>query len=662
MVVVPTLLKPGAPLRATARYRVDIDALRGLAVLAVVIFHADFAWRGQAVLGGGFLGVDVFFVISGYLITAQILRQRAKGVFSLRDFYDRRARRILPALFVVMLATVAVSSSVMDPNSLRALGREVLAALGFSSNILFALEDPYFAEAAQVRPLLHTWTLGVEEQFYLLWPLVLLLLAKTARVRAGIAVVGMASFALAVWLSETLPQVAFYGLPTRAWELMAGAGLAAACGDRGAGPGRRGDAAVAVGLIAITVPMLFWSGSWAHPSWVTALPVGGTVAVIWAAREGGAVARGFATVGRVSYSLYLWHFAVLALARAALGPELPLGTTLLCLAGSALAAVVSYRAVEQPLRRRSGGRPLIEAKTTYAVLGILGLGLLGSGTLLAARGGVRGMSADVAALVGDSRRSVFRSNGRICRDRQWEDACRFAGSGRPIYLVGDSHAGAMAAPLVNAAAELDRPVTLLLHGGCPVLFRGAERGDFSAARREGCARSSESFLEGLLLAEPGTVVYSAWLPAYFGMGEEAPLVRTVDGGDLGDVRSGGVTALNALVSAGHDLVLVESLPRLDTAPADALLSAFAGQKEVGFKELRAVAPSTPLSDHNVRLARTRSMLADVRNATQVIAADLTCVDGLCESLVEGRLAYSDTNHPSPYGAELIVEKILERID
>lgn len=212
-----------------ARYRADIDGLRALAILPVVGFHA-----GLPGIGGGFVGVDVFFVISGYLITGILLEAIAAGRFSVAEFYKRRALRILPALSLMLLATGLAAWAVMLPNQFLATGRSIVATALFASNLYFWQSSGYFAAASGVKPLLHTWSLAVEEQFYVVFPLFLVLVARFAarRVVPAIGLVTLASFLLGLVLLPRWPEATFYLLPTRVWELGLGALIAAGAAPR----------------------------------------------------------------------------------------------------------------------------------------------------------------------------------------------------------------------------------------------------------------------------------------------------------------------------------------------------------------------------------------------------------------------------------------------
>lgn len=304
----------------TLQYRPEIDGLRAIAVVAVVLYHAEFIFRDVNLFKGGFIGVDVFFVISGYLISSIILREMNEGRFSFVGFYERRARRILPVLFTVMLVSIPFAWLYMLPKAVKEFSGSVLSALVFGSNLWFLQEDSYWAEPSALKPFLHTWSLSVEEQFYVLFPIILLLLWKFAReYLASIFVLGfLLSLHLADFGSANYAEATFFLLPTRGWELLAGAILAKL---------EMTNARMSHSFLAVTMPVmgLFLIGGavvlldngMRYPSLITLFPVVGTMILIWFCHKGELVtellsSKPFVSVGLISYGFYLWHYPVFA--------------------------------------------------------------------------------------------------------------------------------------------------------------------------------------------------------------------------------------------------------------------------------------------------------------------------------------------------------------
>ncbi|MGB0440801.1 MAG: acyltransferase family protein, partial [Paracoccaceae bacterium] len=333
------------------QYRAEIDGLRAVAVLPVLLFHA-----GISLFGGGFVGVDVFFVISGYLITTIIISEIEGDRFSLIQFYERRARRILPALCFVMLCCVPFAWAWMLPGQMQAFSHSLIAVSLFVSNVLFWRESGYFAAEAEEKPLLHTWSLAVEEQYYVIFPIMLIVAWGLGRNRVFwmIVVLSAISLALSEWGWRHKEVANFYLAPTRAWELFAGS-LAAFIRPRNLG--RANTVLATIGMAMIVVAIFGYDGSVPFPSLYTLVPVVGTVLVLLFATQGTWVAgllstRAFVGVGLISYSTYLWHQPLFAFARIRLHDEPGMALMLgLCVLSLGL-AYLSWRFIEAPFRQK----------------------------------------------------------------------------------------------------------------------------------------------------------------------------------------------------------------------------------------------------------------------------------------------------------------------
>ena len=365
------------------RYRREIDGLRALAVLSVLLFHA-----GVPVLRGGFVGVDVFFVISGYLITGILDEALQRGSFSLRAFYVQRARRILPALFAMMLVTMPFAWLVMLPQDLKAFAKSLVATPILASNLLFFLAGGYFDKSAELTPLLHTWSLAVEGQYYLLFPLLLLAVHRFGAhwITGILAALTALSLALAQLSLQGHPMFSFYFLPPRAFEILVGALVHRWLAGRHAArpPGRViQEAGSFAGLALVAFAVLAFDDNTPSPGLYTLVPVLGAALIVAFANPPTMVGRLLATpalvgIGLISYSVYLWHQPLFALIR--LYTLAPLGAqvgSLACIAAMVL-GYASWRWIEQPFRQRKtvAGRPFTAAYVLTGLL-LMGVGVAG---------------------------------------------------------------------------------------------------------------------------------------------------------------------------------------------------------------------------------------------------------------------------------------------
>ena len=447
-------------------YRPEIDGLRSIAVLAVLLFHL-----GVPGITGGFIGVDIFFVISGYLITAIVMRDLQDARFSLATFYRRRALRILPALFAVVLVTGVVGLWVLLPSERATYGQSALAALLFFSNIFFWSEIDYFKPDAKENPLLHTWSLGVEEQFYILVPLGMWLVYRYAR--RGLvplfALSVLGSFVLSVYAVERMPRASFYLLPMRYWEIGVGALLALA-GTRATARGWMAHGLAAFGLVSIAVGLFGLSPDRVFPGPAALWPVLGAAALIAAGYESFAgrvlAMAGPVWIGKISYSLYLWHWPLIVFWKLRTDPHLSAVEMAVLGALSILLAALSTQVIERPFRQVS--KSVSDGRVLWPAALALALGAAISWALMQAPQALRPVPPQVAQL--DTYDSYFnqpefrarwqyhrchldpRSGGFKAYDAQ---TC-LAQDDRPLVLVfGDSHAAHIWQGIAQARPDLN---------------------------------------------------------------------------------------------------------------------------------------------------------------------------------------------------------------
>jgi peptidoglycan/LPS O-acetylase OafA/YrhL len=454
----PMLLAP------SDRYRLDIDGLRAVAVLAVVAYHAF-----PEAVHGGFVGVDIFFVISGFLITGIIARELGDARFGLATFYARRVRRIFPALIVVLCAVLVMGWLWMLPGPYAQLSSDVFASAAFSANIALWLQSGYFDVEAARKPLLHLWSLGIEEQFYLVWPLVLMLASRLRLSLFWLACAGaVASFALNVALIGSNPVATFYLPFTRAWELLAGGALA--CGwsriDHGdtASNLRAGAGAV---LIALAIVVL--DPASAFPGWWAAFPVAGSALILSAPKAWGCrhllASRPMVWVGLISYPLYLWHWPLLVFfALIKFAPLTLLERALIVLLSIAL-AWATYRFVEIPFRF---GRPRPFKVASLASAMVL---VAFAGAAVLRNGGFDfRLPAEIRELARVPTQTAQWRVGEcmldISRQTRFAETCVDRGRRPLVMLWGDSTAGALMPGLRRAQQTRDFGIAQFTSSSC----------------------------------------------------------------------------------------------------------------------------------------------------------------------------------------------------
>lgn len=655
-----------APLRS---YRADIDGLRALAVLSVALNHA-----GVPMLTGGFTGVDIFFVISGYLIGGNIYAELRMGEFSYLRFYQRRAKRILPAFFAVIACVLVVGLMLLSPAELARLGRSAFAAALSASNVLFWHGANYFDTRSELNPLLMTWSLGVEEQFYAVIPALMMLMVgfRRARMLIAILVVCAASFLLS-WIALARdPALAFYMLPMRAWELGIGVALAVAEADsnRSLIPAKAREWTGCAGLALMVAPLFLLNATSAFPGPAALPPVLGAALSIatpesWISRRVLSL-RPIVFAGRISYSWYLWHWPALAFLRIVYGRELNSAMAFTAIALSFAVAVCSYYLIEQPFRRsRCAPRPLL---FRYAIAS----GLLMAACALVWKG--RGVPMRFPQLA-----RMEAANAQLAADRCLADdgndrpnlsaRCFDDADSRPtVVLWGDSHAAALAPGLREIANAQGYAFAELTKASCPPAMGVTHFVPRHPRLAEECLRYNERAFDligkndrirmvMLHCAWAGYLHRSwqdGWLATGRGSRSEMP-----DGKMAGAVlRQSLAETIRGLEAAGKQVIVFDDVPafdfepqwRIDTAriPMRRMLARWLGAK--GADDPGSTAPG---DDDAAAMADSllRQTLAGEAGATLVdLRAPLCSAAGQCAYRDGDRLLYLDNNHLSPAGA------------
>jgi peptidoglycan/LPS O-acetylase OafA/YrhL len=649
------------------KYRADIDGLRAVAVAFVVLFHARLEF-----IGGGYVGVDVFFVISGFLISSILREDISNGRFSLSQFYERRVRRIFPAAFVVLLCTAAASYFILMPKEFKEFGASLISCLGYFSNFYFWRHTGYFDNAGELNPLLHTWSLAVEEQFYLVVPLLLYFLIKKSRdPQRWILLLFAISLVLNVVLVRISPSGTFFSPFTRAWELFAGTILAFTTR-----PYFRtavfSQLAGILGALLIAVPAFLYTAETRFPGEAAILPVLGTFLVIasgadhrtWTASL--LSNRFLVAIGKISFSLYLWHWPVFVLIRYVKLGELDNFSKIVGLALTVGLSVLSYLWIEKPFRRAGGiwGTPFrafsgFAACTTLLLIASAVFYVTGG---LPSRFSPQTQAFAMGAFDVNPRRAECDSRSpdsvladQVCRIGVKDGAATFA-------VLGDSFGDALLPGIASAAQAVDRKGLVLTAAGCYPLL-GIAMPDNSK-----CRPYMDAAIERIRRDQSIETVFiiGRWTTAILGMRfgyGEAPtwLIRDDQTAAVGVAENEAVVrrslARTVEALAPKKIVIVAYIPEQKVyVPQAAALSELFDRKEpIGVS--REVFDARQRKVHELLDAGQGKGLFSVID----VGAKL-CNDERCSATDQGIALYSDDNHLSASGANHISNLFSKALD
>lgn len=630
------------------KYRAEIDGLRAIAVITVIMFHAGFKY-----FRGGYIGVDIFFVISGYLITTIILSELDRGTFSLVTFYERRARRIMPALFTVLLASFICAWLWLVPADMKDFSRSLIAVLSFSSNILFRQTSGYWDTANELRPLLHTWSLAVEEQFYILFPyfLVLMSLYRKRWIFGSFMIIAAISLTAAQWGAYNEPEAAFYLLPTRAWELAIGAGLSYYFLYREQelqtllSQKRLSEVMSLVGLSMIVYAVICFDEKTPFPGLYALLPTLGTGLIILFSSSKTLTgrllsAKPLVTIGLISYSAYLWHQPLFAFARYRSIFELSeLSLSALALL-SFMLAYLSWRFVEQPFRNKIVfDRPAIFlfALIGSAVLIIVGfLGFLSKGF----ESRLTDNQKEIMAFEKYAIKEIYREETCLLNEEQkftdFAVECFYPEQAAESILIwGDSHAAAL-----SFGMRKNHPaVAQLTASGCVPLI------GYSSISRPNCQDINNGALDKIEELKPQKVILHAnW---------SAPLDQIKPGLDQALLET---VSLIKLRSPSSQIVIVGGVPKWKPTLPKVLLKSHVELTDEAFV----------YSNLYDEIKKTDVILYDVANENHVLfisLLDIFCLENNCLSSMALENKYEpfawDYGHLTKSASIIVSQKVLE---
>jgi peptidoglycan/LPS O-acetylase OafA/YrhL len=656
-------------------YRSEIDGLRALALLPVILFHA-----GVQAFRGGFVGVDVFFVISGYLITSIILTEQQKGTFSLMSFYERRARRILPPLFVVVFACILFAWLWMLPAEMEDLAKSVMAVSTFTSNLFFWKKSGYFAPNGQLEPLFHTWSLAVEEQYYLLYPLFLFLTCRMAKhwMVSLLIAVGIMSLASAQWGAFHMPGATFYFLPTRGWEFAIGVLVAFYLCDNG---NRESSAQVLdqvaslVGILLIAYAVFAFDEQTPWPSLYTLAPTLGTALVILFTREHTIVGRllsnrALVGIGLISYGAFLWHYPLFAFARIR-NIDAPNKTTLLALTVTAmLFAYISWRYLEQPIRNRR----VFRQNTIFlsATIGSSVLLLVGSAGYFT-KGMPGRWDSQVLRMESTQQDHLAQLYAGGCHLRGSETkltkCVRGESTATPAYAIwGDSHAGVLVHELEKSFVDKGLSALQYTKNDCPASVGLHVKP--SKDKDSNCEQFTKFSIEDLADNQIQTVIIaSRWLQYIEGHDGRQSLRVATNKNDLyaqPDIDSGAVVAtyinaIRSLLEALYRVILIYPVPESEWDVPKSLVRLMT---YTDLEPLSLAADYHRVSQRLNKINEAFDSIGDHPNLARIKPEKLLCgrFNRNCLAHLNGIPLYFDKDHLTNTGARLVVDEILEQLD
>lgn len=676
-------------------YRPEIDGLRAFAVLSVVGFHMSPNW-----LNGGFIGVDVFFVISGFLITHYIFQNLDKGQFSFTDFYGRRLRRIFPALILVMGCALAFGWFALLNDEYAQLGKHVASGAAFIANFVFADESGYYDTASQLKPMLHLWSLAVEEQFYILWPFVLWLAwLRKFNLLSLTIVASIASFYFTVRFSATHPIETFYWPVGRVWELLSGSILAwlvlykreqltalklfivkyivrSIWSKDVASDGLIIlNVMSVVGLCLLVYGIIFINERVVYPGIWTLIPVSGAFLVIAAGSKPWVNRVVFMNpiavwFGLISYPLYLWHWPILSFVKIIEGDHPTRETRAAVILVSIFLAWLTYRFVEKFFRNKKNDKP----KTFILIVLLVITGCVGytiSLNWLSQRDWIVNKSfsdTDAAPswMVNDYGKVHYPFCDRFKNDGG--NKCAATDLQPKTVILGDSHAGPLFWGLKPLFEDLNRGLAVTERGGCPPLYgiltkdhRGIDLMCLTYITEYIDFLKEAEFVEEVMLVDRGPLYSTTHLigdekmelgKLELYLADEGPNVRTPEEAFLQGLKN----TLDVFTKANKRIVYVFSAPELNFNA----VSCMSERYYFPSKDVRSpctIDYSKYLKRNKPFMKIVKDVLVDYPNVRTIDLSEALCREGTCLAGENGRLYYSDDNHLNDHGAKYVVERL-----
>ncbi len=652
------------------KYRAEIDGLRAIAVMSVVIYHADFLFTSQQLqlFKGGYIGVDIFFVISGYLITKIILSElQTKNSFDFLNFYERRARRILPMLFTVMAVSIPFAWVLLLPLDFLQYSQSILSSLFFISNFFFyQITTGYWAENSQLLPFLHTWSLAIEEQFYVFYPILLFIIHRFFKnyMLTFVMALLLLSFEMAHLLNVVKQQdLNFYFSLSRFWELLVG-GMLAQLELR---YGRIKNTALSailpiIGLYLMVYAIIFFDKDTIHPGFVTLIPILGVCLVIAFASKDDFVGRLLGSkplmlVGLWSYSIYLWHFPVFAFARIDAG-RISNQQKISLIILTIILSVISYYLIENPMRRK------LSRKYALAILAVAFTALIAFFVV-----GVqsKGYSKRVPPIFTNQShtnvaqaeikkelevcylKTLYHNPANLC---VWQ--AEADNSKATLYIIGDSHMGELTYGLF-AALRRNYNIVIMNYGSCYFSLYT----NHNKTSNSGCTSSyQQKRFERIKNDESAIIIMGGRLHSHMA-GADATNNKTVD--------ENVVTTINNVINNGHHVIAVYPVPEPGFHVPRRLLNQAPRDKQEFEQWVKNTPLTLPFANYQKNMKDAFATLDSVEHPDfhRIYPHKMLCntlIEGQCVTHTDKEIYYRDTNHLSQNAAYLVNQKIIETIN
>lgn len=625
-------------------YRPDIDGLRAIAVLSVVLFHF-----GIGGVSGGFVGVDIFFVISGFLITGIVHREIERGEFTFSGFYERRIRRIFPALLVVLTLTLAIGFWLLLPSDLVYLGKSTLATILFSSNVFFWRNSGYFEQGSELNPLLHTWSLALEEQFYIGFPIFLLLVYRyfPKFLKYYVLALAFLSLVLCIWMQSIRPSATFYLLPFRAWELLIGSFLVVGGLPLISRQWIR-EILAWVGLALIMASIFFIEAGSDFPGWKALFPVIGAAILIYSGSSGissvGQILgmRPIVFFGLISYSLYLWHWPALVYIKFLGDLNITKFQAFFGLVLSLILSIFTYYFVEIPFRRK---RETFTKNRLIVGTITIGIALISVSLAVTLRNGFSSrVSKEVNAI--DRQASAQLKFESTCH-KNFDYAvsspdCRLGYYNQvpSAVLWGDSHALAIAPAFDRAFQQIGIASYLVSYDSCPPLFDLVLVGEYS----ESCSAQNRKFMVWLdSNPQVKTVIlHSYWISTKYYIKTEQGMKSLVGPGEL---KLHLENTINILRKMGKNIIIVGPIPGTPVYPKQLAIVKWRGG------ELPLPTTKSQFILDSSEYTNAVSGYAKSSGISIINPSDWLCDSKSCAYIKNGMMIYKDGNHINESGAE-----------